>query len=120
MATNEKSHAMRLPDGKRQSEEIAGPAACRQVDAEKTGTATFFYLNSVIDWPFNFKLHGLMQSNPSWRLKNRSGGDLDYLGNWGYNLTNDAMRAAWVAECVAAAGDCLSCFTTFQTCMWTQ
>ena len=52
MATNEKSHAMLLPDGSRQSEEIAGPAACRQVDAEGTGTSTFFYLNSVIDWPF--------------------------------------------------------------------
>jgi hypothetical protein len=31
MATNEKDHAMRLPNGGTQSEEIAGPAACRQV-----------------------------------------------------------------------------------------
>ena len=69
MATNEKAHAMALPGGGRQSEEIAGPAACRQVDAQKTGSHTFFYLNSVIDWPFNFKLHDLMVANPSWRLK---------------------------------------------------
>ena len=69
MATNEKAHAMALPGGGRESEEVAGPAACRQVDAQKTGSHTFFYLNSVIDWPFNFKLHGLMVANPSWRLK---------------------------------------------------
>jgi len=51
MATNEKSHAMRLPGGGTQSEEIAGPAACRQVDKASNGsTDTFFYLNSVIDW----------------------------------------------------------------------
>jgi hypothetical protein len=48
MATNEKDHAMPLPGGGKQSEEIAGPAACRQIGAEKTGVDTFFYLNSVI------------------------------------------------------------------------
>ena len=124
MATNEKSHAMRLPGGGSQSEEIAGPAACRQVDSHKTGSDTFFYLNSVIDWPFNFKLHGLMKANPSWRLKNRTGGDLGPPGsggsasgsaspggNWLYNLTNTDMRAAWIATCVAAARDgCTGCF----------
>ena len=122
MATNEKSHAMRLPGGGSQSEEIAGPAACRQVGG--TGTDTFFYLNSVIDWPFNFKLHGLMKANPSWRLKNRTGSDLGPPGsggsasgsaspggNWLYNLTNLDMRAAWVETCVTAARDgCTGCF----------
>eukprot|EP01049_Picozoa_sp_SAG25_P008070 SAG25_NODE_702_length_5870_cov_4.999653_2_plen_267_part_00 len=71
MATNEKSHAMQLPGGGRQSEELAGPAACRQIAKEGSGTATFFYLNSIIDWPFNFKLHGRMVDNPAWRLKVR-------------------------------------------------
>jgi hypothetical protein len=71
MATNEKSHAMKLPGGGRQSEELAGPAACRQIAKEGSGTATFFYLNSIIDWPFNFKLHGRMVDNPAWRLKVR-------------------------------------------------
>jgi hypothetical protein len=51
MATFEKSYGMTLPDGKKQSEEIAGPEACVQVAKEGTGTNTFFYLNSVIDWP---------------------------------------------------------------------
>lgn len=112
MATNEKSHAMRLPGGASQSEEIAGPAACRQISEEKTGTHTFFYLNSVIDWPFNFKLHTMMKNNPDWRLKNTSGGEVFGPGiNWLYNLTNDAMRSAWVAECVnAAKGGCTGCF----------
>lgn len=34
MATNEKNHAMPLPGGGTQSEEVAGPAACRQVKAK--------------------------------------------------------------------------------------
>jgi hypothetical protein len=112
MATNEKSHGMQLPGGGSQSEEIGGPAACRQINAENTTTDTFFYLNSVIDWPFNFKLHGMMITNPSWRLKNTSGGDCRGPGdNWLYNLTNDEMRAAWVAECVTAAKNgCTGCF----------
>ena len=119
MATNEKSHAMLLPDGGRQSEELAGPAACRQIAAEGTGTASFFYLNSVIDWPFNFKLHSQMQANSSWRLKNVTGGDLGPAGsggafpgnNWGYNLTNNDMRSAWVQTCVAAVrAGCTGCF----------
>lgn len=66
----------------------------------------------MIDWPFNYNLHKLMQENPSWRLKNASGGDVAVIGsNWGYNLTNDDMRAAWVAECVnAAKAGCTGCF----------
>jgi len=50
------------------------------VSAEKTGTNTFFYLNSVIDWPFNYKLHAMMVANASWRLKNPNGGDISLLG----------------------------------------
>ena len=38
----------------------AGFVAGAELAAEGTGTDTFFYLNSVIDWPFNFKLHALM------------------------------------------------------------
>ena len=119
LATNEKAHAMLLPGGGRQSEEVAGPAACRQIRAKGTGTAPFFYLNSVIDWPFNYKLHALMQSNPAWRLKNATGGDLGPPGsggtspgfNWLYNLTNADMRAAWVDTCVAAVrAGCTGCF----------
>jgi hypothetical protein len=112
MATNEKSHAMRLPGGGSQSEEIAGPAACRQVDGQKSGTDTFFYLNSVIDWPFNFKLHTMMKNKPEWRLRNTSGGEVYGPGNnWLYNLTNEEMRTAWVAECVnAAKAGCTGCF----------
>ena len=92
MATNEKSHAMLLPDGGRQSEELAGPAACRQIAAEGTGTASFFYLNSVIDWPFNFKLHSQMQANSSWRLKNVTGGDLGPAGRDAALRAGDARR----------------------------
>lgn len=113
LATNEKSHAMRLPNGSRQSEEVAGPAACRQVAAENTGTSTFFYLNSIIDYDTNFKLHALMVANPGWRLKNHTdGGDLTTIGTaWGYNLTVPEMRAAWVAECVTATEEgCTGCF----------
>ena len=119
---------MKLPGGGTQSEEIAGPFACRQVNNVTRGAAnatmTFFYLNSVIDWPFNYKLHGLMKENPSWRLKNRTGHDIGPPGsggspsgsaspggNWLYNLTNDNMRAAWVDTCVSAArAGCSGCF----------
>jgi len=114
MATNEKAHAMKLPNGSRQSEEIAGPEACRQIEKENTGTDSFFYLNSLIDWPTNVQLHGLMVKNPSWRLKDISGRDIDAFpgkGIWQYNLTNDRMRAAWVQECVhAVKNGCTGCF----------
>ena len=131
LATNEKSHAMRLPGGGSQSEEIAGPYACRQVNnvtggpiRNNSATRAFFYLNSVIDWPFNFKLHALMVAHPEYRLKNRTGHDIGPPGsgtspsgsaspggNWLYNLTNDALRAAWVDTCVEAARDgCAGCF----------
>lgn len=113
MATNEKSHAMKLPGGGTQSEEIAGPAACRQVDKASNGsTNTFFYLNSVIDWPFNYKLHAAMQANPSWRVKHPNGSDFRITGNnWAYNLSNPECRAAWIAECVAATtAGCTGCF----------
>jgi hypothetical protein len=46
---------MKLPNGKEQSEEVAGPEACNQISAEGTSTDTFFYLNSVIDWSTNCK-----------------------------------------------------------------
>jgi len=116
MATFEKSHAMKLPDGGQQSEEIAGPQACDQVSAEKSGTDTFFYLNSVIDWPFNFNLHQQMVDKPEWRLKNSTGGDvMAFPANrgiiWCYNLTNPDMRAYWVNECVEAVKKgCTGCF----------
>ena len=84
MATNEKAHAMLLPDGTRQSEELAGPAACRQIAKEGTGTATFFYLNSVIDWPFNYKLHDNMVKTPAWRENNASGGGIITHSNFMY------------------------------------
>ena len=114
MATNEKSHAMLLPDGSRQSEEIAGPAACRQIAKEGTGTATFFYLNSVIDWPFNFKLHGDMVREAAWREKNASGGDITATvpgHNYMYALEVAEMKAAWINTCVSAVrAGCSGCF----------
>lgn len=114
MATNEKNHAMLLPDGKRQSEELAGPVACRQIAKEGTGTATFFYLNSVIDWPFNFKLHGDMVKTPAWREKTATGGDIGPTlpgSNWMYALEVPEMKAAWVKTCVdAVRAGCTGCF----------
>jgi hypothetical protein len=115
MATNEKNHGMPLPNHTRQSAEISGPAACRQVHNASAGeTDTFFYLNSVIDWTTNYKLHDLMVKNPSWRVKNTSGGDIGSLvpgGNWVYDLSIPAMREAWVAECTTAvAAGCTGCF----------
>ena len=112
MATNEKSHGMLLPDGSRQSEELAGPAACRQIAKEGTGTATFFYLNSVIDWPFNFKLHEQMVANPSWREQNVTGGDIRGPGNnYLYELGNPDTQAAWIDTCVnAVEAGCSGCF----------
>ena len=112
MATNEKNHGMPLPNHTRQSAEISGPAACRQVHNASAGeTDTFFYLNSVIDWTTNYKLHDLMVKNPSWRVKNTSGGDIGSLvpgGNWVYDLSIPAMREAWVAECTTAvAAGCI-------------
>ena len=110
LATFEKDHAMLLPSGGRQSEEIAGPAACRQLSTLSTEVDTFFYLNSVIDWPTNFNLHSLMVENPAWRLKNRSGMDLKN-PEWLYNLSVPAMQEAWIAECVSAVRQgCTGCF----------
>ena len=100
-----------LADGTRQSEELAGPAACRQIASEGTGTATFFYLNSIIDWSTNFKLHQNMVDNPAWREKNASGGDMLKLNNYMYGLEVTAMKAAWIKTCVdAVKAGCSGCF----------
>ena len=115
MATFEKAYGMRLPNGSTRSEEVAGPEACRLIQAAtptgKTPPATFFYLNSVIDWPFNRDLHSLMVSNPTWRVTNTNGAAVMVRGQFGYNMTNDAMRARWVKECVDAVKQgCTGCF----------
>ena len=115
MATIEKSYGMRLPNGSTRSEEIAGPEACRLIQsatpAGKAPPATFFYLNSVIDWPFNEQLHSLMVTNPTWRVTNKHGAPVMVRGQFGYNMTNDAMRARWVKECVDAVKQgCTGCF----------
>ena len=113
MVTNEKNHGMRLPNGSSQSEEIAGPYACTQIRGQGTGSDSFFYLNSIIDWTTNYNLHQLMVDNPSWRMKNySSGADIGTVGtNWGYNHSVPEMRAAWVNECVQAVKNgCTGCF----------
>jgi hypothetical protein len=58
------------------------------------------------------KLHQLMTEHPEWRLKFKNGTDATGPGkNWLYNLTNPAMQAAWIAECVAAVkAGCTGCF----------
>ena len=111
MATNEKSHA--LGANRSESEERAGPAACRRVArASNYATDTFFYLNSVIDWPFNHKLHAAMVQNPSWRVKRANGSDVTVVGNnWAYNLSHPDCRTAWLNTCVQAVRDgCTGCF----------
>ena len=57
---------------------------------------------SIIDWPFNYKLHGKMVANPSWREKNASGGDISLHGQFMYGLEVPDMKSAWVETCVAA------------------
>eukprot|EP00040_Diaphanoeca_grandis_P020233 m.107592 g.107592 ORF g.107592 m.107592 type:complete len:406 (+) comp27809_c0_seq1:200-1417(+) len=113
MATFEKSYARYMANGSTQGEEEATPVACRWVNGLSNGqTDTFFYLNSVIDWPFNEKLHNMMVANPDWRLKGNNGSDIHVVGNnWAYNLSNTDMRAAWVGECAAAVeAGCTGCF----------
>ena len=48
---------------------------CRRITALNSTTHTFMELNSVIDWPWNQKLHQSMVDNPSWRLKRENGSD---------------------------------------------
>ena len=66
---------MRQRDGSMISQEIAAPAMCRRITALNSTTHTFMELNSVIDWPWNQKLHQSMVDNPSWRLKRENGSD---------------------------------------------
>ena len=72
---------------------------------------TFSYLNSVIDWPWNYGLHAEMTAHPSWRLKHDNGSDWRMHGQWVYNLSNPDMRARWIAECISASeSGCTGCF----------
>ena len=89
---------MMQANGSRISQEIAAPAVCRRIKALNSTTHTFMELNSVIDWPWNYKLHEKMVANPSWRLKRDNNGS-DWLqhGQFVYNLSNLDMRSAWIA-----------------------
>jgi hypothetical protein len=103
---------MMQPNGSRISQEIAAPAVCRRITALNSTTHTFMELNSVIDWPWNYKLHEKMVANPSWRLKRDNNGS-DWLqhGQFVYNLSNLDMRSAWIATCIAATeAGCMGCF----------
>ena len=66
---------MRQRDGSMISQEVAAPAMCRRITALNSTTHAFMELNSVIDWPWNQKLHQSMVDNPSWRLKRENGSD---------------------------------------------
>lgn len=102
---------MRRPDGGMISQEIAAPDICRRVAAIDSTTHTFVEINSVIDWPWNFKLHAAMVANPGWRLKRDNGSDWRMHGQWVYNLSNPAARKSWIATCLAATeAGCTGCF----------
>jgi hypothetical protein len=104
---------MRQPDGSRISQEIAAPAMCRRIMALDSTTHTFMEINSVIDWPWNYKLHAGMVANPSWRLKRDNVSDWLAVGQWVYNLSNPATRKAWIATCVAGTEDgCTGCVSS--------
>jgi hypothetical protein len=104
---------MLLPNGTKVSMEVSAPETCRQISAASQGkTHTFSYVNSVIDWPWNYQLHADMVANPDWRAKEDNGSDWRVVGgNWVYNLSNPAMRKRWIQECVDATQQgCTGCF----------
>eukprot|EP00756_Hemistasia_phaeocysticola_P049784 Hpha_TRINITY_DN24350_c0_g1::TRINITY_DN24350_c0_g1_i1::g.147980::m.147980 len=88
--------------------EANGPQACRAVRAQGTNTWTFYYLNSVIDWPQYHSLHQMLEAHPEYRMKDAAGEDINVLPRsklWGFNLSIEAVASAVVADCVKAVKD---------------
>ena len=98
MATFEKYHN----SSKGFLQESNVPPTCKQVSEASGGnTLSFYYLNAVIDWSV-YILHEQMEANPSWRLKNTTGGDVFVVAGWVFNHSVQAVREAWVVDCVNA------------------
>lgn len=84
--------------------------ACRAIHKVNPKTKVLFYSNSVIDYKM-FSLHGDLVKNPSLRLKNDNGGDLDDKGSWAYNLAAPEMRALHRGDCLNVTdGGCDGCY----------
>ena len=110
MATNEKSHAWGTASPG-VTEETLNTHACRQVaEASNHTTATVYYLNSAIDWPF-YRLHDAMVQHEEFRAVDENGAEVIIVGQWAFNHSVDQIRELWVADCVQAIDEgCSGCF----------
>ena len=62
-----------------------GVRACQRVNEASNGTtATVFYLNSAIDWPF-LALHELMENHSEYQLKDEKGDPMIIVGQLAFN-----------------------------------
>ena len=87
----------------------ARPGELRALDAARAIRAAvgaaptiLFYQNSMIDWPM-YSTHAALVANPALRLRNATGGEALYLGNWLYDVTAPAGRAVPAGLCAALA-----------------
>ena len=85
------------------------PGELRALDAARAiraavgaAPALFFYQNSMIDWPM-YSTHAALIADPALRLRNASGGQALYLGNWLFDVTVPAGRAVPAGLCAALA-----------------
>ena len=78
------------------------PSQGNQVSAEKTGTDTFFYLNSVIDYPFNFNLHQQMYDRLRLCLRVYSVVSVGHCACWRWPLCSVGICCQVVSICTPA------------------
>ena len=85
----------------------ARPGELRALDAARAIRAAvgaaptiLFYQNSMIDWPM-YSTHAAVAADPALRLRNATGGEALYLGNWLFDVTAPAGRALPAGLCAA-------------------
>lgn len=77
----------------------------RGVKAINPNASTIFYMNSVLDFP-QYRLHALMQQDPSLVLRNITGGKVMLSGGYHisdvFDFSNPKTRALYIESCVNA------------------
>ena len=86
----------------RPEEERALDAARAIRAAVGAAPTLLFYQNSMIDWP-EYSTHAALIADPSLRLRNASGEDALFKGNWLFDVTTPAGRAVPAGLCATLA-----------------
>jgi hypothetical protein len=91
-------------------------AQLARIKAANPNISTIVYFNSIIDFP-QYKLHGLMEANPDYRLCFSNGTVIPIHGDhisdaWIFNYPNEGIASAIIDACtkVVSSGSADGCF----------